>query len=76
MELKDENAYLTYKLRDTEAQRDKVKNERDDIEEKTRKLEEENEKLMQKISCADKLLAEAANRLYQGRAHLNITAHN
>ena len=76
MELKDENAYLTYKLRDTEAQRDKVKNERDDIEEKTRKLEEENKKLMQKISCADKLLAEAANRLYQGRAHLNITAHN
>lgn len=22
------------------------------------------------------LLAEAANRLYQGRAHLNISAHN
>ena len=44
--------------------------------EKTYKLEEENAKLAQKISCADKLLAEAANRLYQGRAHLNITAHN
>lgn len=76
VDLKNENAFLTHKLREAEAQRDKVKNERDDIEEKTRKLEEENEKLMQKISCADKLLAEAANRLYQGRAHLNITAHN
>lgn len=68
-DLKNENAFLTHKLREAEAQRDKVKNERDDIE-------EENEKLMQKISCADKLLAEAADRLYQGRAHLDITAHN
>lgn len=75
-DLKNENAFLTHKLREAEAQRDKVKNERDDIEEKTRKLEEEIEKLMQKISCADKLLAEAADRLYKGRAHFDITAHN
>lgn len=60
--LMDENAKLSLKLHDAD--------------EKTRKLEEENGKLTQKISCADKLLAEAANRLYQGRAHLNISAHN
>lgn len=47
----------------------KLKNE-------NKRLNEENGKLEQKISCADKLLAEAANRLYQGRAHLNISAHN
>lgn len=47
----------------------KMKNE-------NKRLNEENGKLAQKISCADKLLAEAANRLYQGRAHLNISAHN
>jgi chromosome segregation ATPase len=60
--LMDENAKLSLKLYDAD--------------EKAHKLEEENGKLAQKISCADKLLAEAANRLYQGRAHLNISAHN
>ena len=60
--LMDENAKLSLKLHDAD--------------EKTRKLEEENGKLTQKISCADNLLAEAANRLYQGRAQLNISAHN
>lgn len=60
--LMDENAKLSLKLYDAN--------------EKAHKLEEENGKLTQKISCADKLLAEAANRLYQGRAHLNISAHN
>lgn len=40
------------------------------------RLKEENGKLAQKISCSDKLLAEAANRLYQGRAQLNMSAHN
>lgn len=60
--LMDENAKLSLKLHDAN--------------EKIRKLEEENGKLAQKISCADNLLAEAANRLYQGRAHLNISAHN
>lgn len=68
-DLKNENAFLTHKLREAEAQRNKVKNERDD-------LEKEIEKLMQKISCADKLLAEAADRLYKGRAHFDMTAHN
>lgn len=46
-----------------------------ELEQALSKLKEENGKLAQKISCADNLLAEAANRLYQGRAHLNITAH-
>lgn len=46
------------------------------LEQALSKSEKENGKLTQKISCADKLLAEAANRLYQGRAHLNISAHN
>lgn len=46
------------------------------LEQALSKSEEENGKLAQKISCADKLLAEAANRLYQGRACLNISAHN
>lgn len=69
VELNNENAFLRHKLREAEDRHEKVKNERDD-------LEEENAKLVQKISCADKLLAEAADRLYQGRAHLDITAHN
>ena len=60
--LMDETAKLSLKLHDAD--------------EKIRKLEEENGKLVQKISCADNFLAEAANRLYQGRAHLNISAHN
>ena len=47
-----------------------------ELEQALSKLKEENGKLAQKISCADKLLADAANRLYQGRAHLNISAHN
>lgn len=46
------------------------------LKKENERLNEENGKLTQKISCADKLLAEAANRLYQGRAHLNISAHN
>ena len=47
-----------------------------ELEQALSKSKEENSKLAQKISCADNLLAEAANRLYQGRAHLNISAHN
>ena len=47
-----------------------------ELEQALSKSKKENEELTQKISCADKLLAEAANRLYQGRAQLNISAHN
>jgi len=35
MDLKNENAFLRHKLRDVEAQRDKVKNERDILKRKT-----------------------------------------
>lgn len=69
LDLKNENAYLTHKLRDTEAQREKMKNERDD-------LEEENGKLMQKISCAEKQLDEGTKYVYGALAHLSATVYN
>lgn len=69
--LQKENERLSNENRELKAMNDELRSS-----EKIRKLEEENGKLTQKISCADKLLAEAANCLYQGRAHLNISAHN
>lgn len=69
VELKNENAFLRRKLRETEAQREKVKNERDD-------LEEENGKLMQKISCAEKQLNEAAKHVYEARENLSVILYN
>lgn len=69
--LKKENERLSDENENLKAMNDELRSS-----EKVRKLEEENRKLEQKISCADKLLAEAANRLYQGRAHLNVSAHN
>lgn len=69
--LMKENERLSNENENLKAMNDELRSS-----EKIRKLEEENRKLAQKISCADKLLAEAANRLYQGRAHLNISAHN
>lgn len=69
--LEKENERLSNENEKLKAMNDELRSS-----EKIRKLEEENRKLAQKISCADKLLAEAANRLYQGRAHLNISAHN
>lgn len=75
LDLKTENAYLTHKLRDTEAQREKMKNERDDAEEKTLKLEEENGKLMQKISYAEKQLDEGSKYIYEALAHLSTVIY-
>ena len=72
--LKKENERLSNENENLKAMNDELRSS--ESSEKIRKLEEENGKLAQKISCADKLLAEAANRLYQGRAHLNISAHN
>lgn len=69
--LMKENERLSNENRELKAMNDELRSS-----EKIRKLEEENGKLQQKISCTDKLLAEAANRLYQGRALLNISAHN
>jgi len=69
MDLKNENAFLRHKLREAEAQRDKVKNERDIFE-------EENGKLMQKIACAEKQLDECAKRIYEALGHLSTVVYN
>lgn len=79
--LKANLAEETLKRKQTEAELEEKTEELDGIYHsdmvcENNKLRDENRKLAQKISCADKLLAEAANRLYQGRAQLNISAHN
>ena len=76
--LKDENRILNEIVNTFKSTCDncEARSENERLKADNEKLRAANASFSQKISCADKLLAEAANRLYQGRAHLNISAHN
>lgn len=71
-----ESANLRHELVGIKNENEKLKRENEELRAANEKLAEEGARYLQKITCAEKELSEAAMRIYEAREHLNLAIHN